>query len=248
MSQRERELCALEELKQAEIASVVTQGLNPDVPMRDSGIPWLGQIPAHWEVETIRSIFRLASEKNSNPDATLLSLSQYDGISLKRDAVKTGMFEAESTIGYNVVHKGQFVMNIMLAWNGSYAVSEYDGVISPAYCVFDFIRSCNKKYFDFLLRQQSYAAAFKTQSKGLIDSRLRLYPQYFKSFPIIIPPIEEQDQIVEYINNKTEKIDRLISHLTAEIDRLKEYKQRLISDAVTGQIDVREYKSSTSAQ
>ncbi len=243
MLQRERELRALEELKQAEITSVVTRGMTPDVPMRDSGIPWIGQIPAHWEVETIRSLFRLASEKNTNPDATLLSLSQYDGISLKRDAGKTGMFEAESTIGYNVVHKGQFVMNIMLAWNGSYAVSEYDGVISPAYCVFDFIRPCNKKYFDLLLRQPSYAAAFKTQSKGLIDSRLRLYPQYFKSFPIIIPPIEEQNQIVEYINNKTEKIDRLVSNLTAEINRLKEFKQKLISDTVTGQIDVRDYKS-----
>lgn len=248
MSQRERELRTLEELRKAEIASVVTRGLNPDVPMRDSGIPWLGQIPAHWEVETIRSLFRLASEKNANPDATLLSLSQYDGISLKKDAGKTGMFEAESIIGYNVVHKGQFVMNIMLAWNGSYAVSEYDGVISPAYCVFNFIKSCNKKYFDFLLRQPSYAAAFKTQSKGLIDSRLRLYPQYFKSFPIIIPPVEEQNQIVDYINSKTTKIDGLIADLTAEIEKLREYKQRLISDAVTGQIDVRDYKHSSSAQ
>lgn len=242
ITEREKEIITLCELKQAEIASVVTRGMTPDVPMHDSGIPWIGQIPAHWEVETIRSLFRLASEKNTNPDATLLSLSQYNGISLKRDAGKTGMFEAESTIGYNVVHKGQFVMNIMLAWNGSYAVSEYDGVISPAYCVFDFIRPCNKKYFDLLLRQPSYAAAFKTQSKGLIDSRLRLYPQYFKSFPIIIPPIEEQNQIVEYINNKTEKIDRLVSNLTAEIDRLKEFKQKLISDTVTGQIDVRDYK------
>jgi type I restriction enzyme S subunit len=239
VAERERELAALEELRQAEIAHVVTNGLNPDVPMRDSGIPWLGKIPAHWKTESIRSLFRLSSEKTEEPNATLLSLSQYDGIKLKKDAGKTGMFEAETTVGYNVVHKGQFVMNIMLAWNGSYAVSDYDGVISPAYCVFDFIRPCNKKYFDFLLRQQSYASAFKTQSKGLIDSRLRLYPQYFKTFPIIIPPKEEQDAIVDYINAKTAKIDGLIADLSAQIEKLKEYKQRLIADAVTGQIDVR---------
>jgi type I restriction enzyme S subunit len=211
--------------------------------MRDSGIPWLGKIPAHWKTESIRSLFRLSSEKTEEPNATLLSLSQYDGIKLKKDAGKTGMFEAETTVGYNVVHKGQFVMNIMLAWNGSYAVSDYDGVISPAYCVFDFIRPCNKKYFDFLLRQQSYASAFKTQSKGLIDSRLRLYPQYFKTFPIIIPPKEEQDAIVDYINAKTAKIDGLIADLSAQIEKLKEYKQRLIADAVTGQISCKRDQS-----
>lgn len=237
--QRERELQTLNELKQAEIASVVTQGLNPDVPMKDSGIPWIGQIPSHWETMRIRGLFKESDEKTVDESGTLLSLSQYSGITRKADAGKTGMFEAESTIGYKIVHPGQFVMNIMLAWNGSYAVSDLEGIISPAYCVFDFRLDCNKKYYDYLLRTKAYCGAFKTQSRGIIDSRLRLYPYKFYAFKTLVPPIEEQNAIVEYIESKTNKIDTMIEALKAEIDRLTEYKQRLISDVVTGQIDVR---------
>lgn len=237
--QRERELQTLNELKQAEIASVVTRGLNPDVPMKDSGIPWIGQIPSHWETMRIRGLFKESDEKTVDESGTLLSLSQYSGITRKADAGKTGMFEAESTIGYKIVHPGQFVMNIMLAWNGSYAVSDLEGIISPAYCVFDFRLDCNKKYYDYLLRTKAYCGAFKTQSRGIIDSRLRLYPYKFYAFKTLVPPIEEQNAIVEYIESKTNKIDTMIEALKAEIDRLTEYKQRLISDVVTGQIDVR---------
>lgn len=237
--QRERELQTLNELKQAEIASVVTRGLNPDVPMKDSGIQWIGQIPSHWETMRIRGLFKESDEKTVDESGTLLSLSQYSGITRKADAGKTGMFEAESTIGYKIVHPGQFVMNIMLAWNGSYAVSDLEGIISPAYCVFDFRLDCNKKYYDYLLRTKAYCGAFKTQSRGIIDSRLRLYPYKFYAFKTLVPPIEEQNAIVEYIESKTNKIDTMIEALKAEIDRLTEYKQRLISDVVTGQIDVR---------
>ena len=179
-----------------------------------------------------------SKEKTESDGGTLLSLSQYTGVTLKENAKKVGMFEAESTIGYNMVHPGQFVMNIMLAWNGSYAVSDYEGVISPAYCVFNFNKPCNKKYFHYLLRLPSYSGAFKTQSKGIIESRLRLYPQYFLSFKTIIPPLEEQQAIVAYIEEKCKKIDALVEALEAEIEQLKEYKQSLIADCVTGKIKV----------
>jgi len=239
MPERERELQTLNELKQAEIASVVTRGLNPNVPMKDSGIPWIGQIPAHWDTMRIRGLFSESYEKTEDESGTLLSLSQYTGITLKSEAGKTGMFEAESTVGYKVVHPGQFVMNIMLAWNGSYAVSELEGIISPAYCVFDFRIDCNKKYYDYLLRTKAYSGAFKTQSRGIIDSRLRLYPYKFYAFQTLVPPIEEQDAIVAYIDSKISNIDAMIDALKIEIERLTEFKQRLISDVVTGQIDVR---------
>ena len=240
MSERERELQTLNELKQAEIASVVTRGLNPTVAMKDSEIPWIGKIPAHWDTMRIRGLFKESDEKTTDESGTLLSLSQYTGITLKSEAGKTGMFEAESTVGYKVVHPGQFVMNIMLAWNGSYAVSDLEGIISPAYCVFDFRIDCNKKYYDYLLRTKAYSGAFKTQSRGIIDSRLRLYPYKFYAFRTLVPPIEEQNAIVDYIESKTTKIDNMIESLKAEIERLSEYKQRLISDVVTGQINVQD--------
>lgn len=238
VAEKEKELQLLNELKEAEIANVVTRGLNPDVKMKDSGIPWIGMIPEHWEVSRMKRIFSESKEKTSEEGGILLSLSQYTGITLKDNAKKVGMFEAESTVGYNIVHPGQFVMNIMLAWNGSYAVSDYEGIISPAYCVFNFNEDCEKKYFHYLLRQPSYYGAFKTMSKGIIESRLRLYPVYFLAFKTIIPPIDEQKAIVDHINQKCAKINSLIVEMEAEIEYMKEYKQRLIADCVTGQVNV----------
>lgn len=236
VSARERERELLDSLKQSEIANVVTKGLNPNVKMKDSGIPWIGEIPEHWEVKKMRSIFRLAHEKTEEERTDLLSLSQYTGIRYKSQCDKTGMFEAESTVGYNIVHKGQFVMNIMLAWNGSYAVSDLEGIISPSYCIFDFKEDCDKRYFNYLLRTEMYQGEFKANSKGLIDSRLRLYPDYFFPIGVVVPPIEEQKAISDYIDSKLQKIDQYMTDLQREIDYLKEFKQRLISDAVTGQL------------
>ena len=235
---KQKQIELLAEMKQRIIADAVTRGLNPDVKMKATNIPWLPEIPEHWEIKPIRAVLRENNEKSETGEEELLSLSQYTGVSRKRDAGKTGMFEAESTIGYKKVHPGQFVMNIMLAWNGSYAVSNLEGIISPAYCVFDFISDDEKMYFHYLWRLEVYQGAFKTESRGIIDSRLRLYPNKFLPFPTICPPISEQRAIVSYITEKTTKIDTLAAKLQQEIESIKEYKQRLISDVVTGQIKV----------
>ncbi|MBR6123619.1 restriction endonuclease subunit S [Candidatus Saccharibacteria bacterium] len=200
---------------------------------KDSGISWIGEIPEHWEISRIRHLFVESDEITSDATETLLSLSQYTGVSLRSESPKLGMFEAETTEGYKIVHKGQFVMNIMLAWNGSYAVSNLDGVISPAYCVFDFVKDCEKWYFHYLLRLKVYSGAFKTLSKGIIDSRLRLYPNKFYTFPVIIPPLEEQKTIAAYLDKKTERINELVAVKQKQIELLKEYKQSLIANAVT---------------
>lgn len=200
---------------------------------KDSGISWLGQIPEHWEVCRMKKIFSLSKQKTESEGGTLLSLSQYTGILPKSEVGKTGMFEAESTIGYNVVHTGQFVMNIMLAWNGSYAVSDYDGVISPAYCVYDFNIDCERKYFHYLLRTSMYSGAFKTMSKGIIESRLRLYSQYFLAFDTIFPPLAEQQKIVEFLDSKISKINSYVLERERELQVLTELKQSQIAQVVT---------------
>ena len=178
----------------------------------------------------------LANEKTKESGGELLSLSQYAGVTPKTDS-NVGIRAAEDTTGYNIVHKGQFVMNIMLAWNGSYAVSEYDGIISPAYCVFDFTRECDRRYYNYLLSMKVYSGAFKTESKGIIDSRLRLYPQYFKNFPLIVPPIEEQRSMATYLDKATAEIDRAIAQQQRMIDLLNERKQIIIQRAVTKGLD-----------
>lgn len=238
VNKKEKEVEHLQELKQRVVANAVTLGLNPDVKMKATNMPWLPEVPEHWEIKPIRSLLKESDKKTETGTEELLSLSQYTGVSYKRDVTRTGMFEAESTVGYKKVHPGQFVMNIMLAWNGSYAVSDLEGVISPAYCVFDFICECDKTYYDYLLRTKMYASAFKTESRGIIESRLRLYPNKFYPFHIPVPPIEEQHAIVSYISDKANKIIKLIVNINKEIETIKEYKQRLISDVITGQIKV----------
>ena len=200
---------------------------------KPTGISWLPEIPAHWDTMRIRGLFKESIEKTVDDSGTLLSLSQYTGVSLKSEAGKTGMFEAESTTGYKIVHPGQFVMNIMLAWNGSYAVSDLEGIISPAYCVFDFRIPCVKRYFDYLLRTKIYSGAFRTQSRGIIDSRLRLYPNKFYSFKAIVPPIEEQEKIVAFLDKKITLIESCKCQRERELQTLNELKQAEIASVVT---------------
>ena len=241
VSAKQKQIELLKEYKQSVIANAVTGKLDERREKRkwkDSGISWIGKIPENWEVKRIRHVFNESDEKITDNTGELLSLSQYTGVSLKRDCEKVGMFEAETTEGYKIVHRNQFVMNIMLAWNGSYAVSELEGVISPAYCVFNFIIDCVPKYFHYLLRLKAYAGAFKTLSKGIIDSRLRLYPSKFYTFPVIIPPLSEQKEIVAYIEKKVSSIDSQIESIENQIANLNEYKQSLISDVVTGKVKV----------
>lgn len=201
--------------------------------MKDSGIPWIGQIPEHWEVMRLRRVFSEAHEKTTDESGQLLTLSQYTGISPKSGDKRVGMFEAESTVGYNIVHAGQFVMNIMLAWNGSYGVSDFDGIISPAYVVFNFNFKCCKKYFHYLLRLGGYPPAFKTVSRGIIESRLRLYPIYFYQFLTIVPPLSEQEAIAAYLDKKCGEIDELIEVEQQMISDLESYRQSVITEAVT---------------
>ncbi|WP_290382901.1 restriction endonuclease subunit S [uncultured Duncaniella sp.] len=201
--------------------------------MKDSGIPWIGAIPEHWEVMRLRRVFSEAHEKTTDEGGQLLTLSQYTGISPKTEGKRVGMFEAESTVGYNIVHAGQFVMNIMLAWNGSYGVSDFDGIISPAYVVFNFNFRCCKKYFHYLLRLDGYPPAFKTVSRGIIESRLRLYPIYFYQFLTIVPPLAEQERIASYLDEKCGEIDELIDVEQQMISNLESYRQAVITEAVT---------------
>ena len=237
--QRERELRTLNELKQAEIASVVTRGFNPDVPMKDSGIPWIGMIPEHWNVKSLRAYLRLVSEKN-HPKATLLSVTREQGVIVRdvESKEENHNFIPEDLSGYKYVHKGQFVINKMKAWQGSYGVSLYDGIVSPAYYVCD-LDFPDKEYFSLAIRSKTYVDFFARWSKGIRVGQWDLEPIALKSVPFLEPPVKEMHEIVDYVKDKTKKIDTMIEALTAEIDHLTEYKQRLISDVVTGQIDVR---------
>ena len=240
MLERERELQTLNELKQAKIASAVTRGLNPDVPMKDSGIPWIGMIPAHWENAQLRKYLRLVSEKN-HPEETLLSVTREQGVIIRNTDSKeeNHNFIPDDLSGYKLVKEGQFVINKMKSWQGSYAVSKYQGIVSPAYYVCD-LNFPDKEFFSIAIRRQAYIGFFTQLSKGIRVGQWDLSTIALKSVPFFEPPIEEQHQIVEYIKQTITSIDYYITSLEKEIEYLKEYKQRLISDVVTGKVDVRD--------
>lgn len=237
---RERELQTLNELKQSRIASVVTRGLNPNVPMKDSEIPWIGQIPAHWKVCQLRKYLKLVSDKG-HPEKQLLSITREQGVIVRDldDSEENHNFIPDDLSGYKLIRKGQFGINKMKAWQGSYGVSPFEGIVSPAYYVCE-LTFPNKEYFSLAIRSKAYIGFFTQYSKGIRVGQWDLNPIALKSIPFFEPPIEEQNEIVEFVKHKTSAIDSMISSLNAEIEHLKEYKQSLISDVVTGQINVQD--------
>ena len=235
---KEKEIQLLQELKQKTIAEAVTKGLNPDVKMKDSGISWLGMIPEHWEMKQLRSFLSLFTEKGHG-DAQLLSVTREQGVILrdKDNKEENHNFVPEDLSGYKYIEKGDFAINKMKAWQGSYAVSDYNGIVSPAYFTCK-LKGVNKDFFSRAIRSKAYIPFFTQYSKGIRVDQWDLNPNALKSIPFLLPPVDEQQAIVAYIEEKCQKIDTLITELQAEIDYLKEYKQRLIADVVTGQVNV----------
>ena len=200
----------------------------------DARLPWIQPIPEHWKLLRNKAFLSEREEKSTTGDETLLSLSQYTGISIRgKDTEKTGMYKAESLIGYKAVFINDIVMNIMLAWNGSTAKSKHIGIISPAYAIYKVVNdTVNPDYLHYIFKTPQYMRYFETFSTGIIKSRLRLYPQSFLHLYTIIPPRDEQDQIVRFLDWKVSSINRLINIKRKEIVALGELKQNIITNTM----------------
>lgn len=204
--------------------------------MKSSGIEWIGEIPSDWKICRIKELFFEVNERCSNSaEYELLSVSEYYGVAPKAERIsKEDMLtHAETLDGYKICRVGDIVMNIMLAWKRAMGVSKYEGIVSPAYCVYRAKREINPAYFHYLFRTDVYANLFKQFSTGIIDSRLRLYPYKFLALKCQVPPIKTQGKITHYLDDKCSKIDVLIEKQQSSIERLKEYKLSVISEAVT---------------
>jgi len=236
---KRRVIALLQEQKQAIIHRAVTRGLDPNVKLKDSGIPWLGEIPAHWEVRRAKYLFREVDERSKDGSEELLSVSHLTGVT-PRSQKNITMFKAESYEGHKLCRPGDLVVNTMWAWMGALGVSEHTGIISPAYAVYRPIRSgFLAGYIDSLLRTQPYIANIICRSTGLRASRLRLYPEEFFRLPIILPPVEEQEAILKSVTSETAAFTTAIARYEREIALLREYRTRLTADVVTGKLDVR---------
>ena len=235
--QRERELQTLNELKQAEIASVVTRGLNPNVPMKDSGQIQFGEIPAHWDSVKMKYCFTQRSEKGF-PNEPVLCATQSKGV------IPQSLYENRVVVvnkgfeGLKLVKVGDFVISLR-SFQGGIEYAYYQGIISAAYTILTPKDERNSQYFKYLFKSHPFIQLLQTCVTGIREGQNINYTVLGNNY-IPIPPIEEQNAIVEYIEAKTNSIDKMIDALKAEIDRLTEYKQRLISDVVTGQLNVQD--------
>ncbi len=237
---KERQIELLQEQRTALINQAVMKGLDPNVEMKPSGVEWIGEIPVHWEVRRNKRIFHERDHRSETGEEELLTVSHITGVSPRAEKKNVGMFLAETMEGYKHCSVGNLVINTMWAYMGALGVSSFDGIVSPSYNVYQFKSSeYVPKYYNYLYRTPNHIKEIIRWSKGIWHSRWRLYPDAFFSMFAITPPFSEQTKIAGFLNCKTRQIDELITAEQRKIELLKEYRQSLISEAVTGKIDVR---------
>ena len=204
---------------------------------KDSGISWIGEVPEHWLSCSLRKYLSFVSDKG-HPDEQLLSVTREQGVIIRNKESKeeNHNFIPEDLSGYKLVKKGQFAINKMKSWQGSYAVSEYTGIVSPAYYICD-LRFEYKPFFNWAIRSKAYIPFFTMFSKGIRVDQWDLSPIGLKSIPFFEPPLPEQKAIAEYLNKKTAQINELVAAKQKQIELLKEYKQSIIANAVTGKLN-----------
>jgi len=229
----------LNEQKQAIIHCAVTRGLNPDVPLKPSGIPWLGDIPMHWETPLNRQLFRENVRQHNGKTERQLSLSQRDGL-IATDDMKERSLQTSSFDNWKVTIPGDLVLNRFKAHLGVFFASTLRGIVSFHYGVFEPQRRLNTKYFELLYHTSPYKVLYAGRSNGMTVGLQNLSNQNFYGVRSIVPPLEEQNVIVAYSETATVDLNTAIARTEREIALMQEYRTRLTADLVTGKLDVRE--------
>lgn len=237
LATKQRVLELLSEKGKAIIATAVTRGLDPNVKLRDSRVPWLGEIPAHWAIERARWLFRERDVRSTTGEEEMLTVSHLTGVT-PRSEKNVNMFEAETNEGYKLCEPGDLVINTLWAWMGAMGIAPVKGIVSPAYNVYEPGPRLTPAYIDALVRLPVFAQEVTRYSKGVWSSRLRLYPEGFFEVYLPVPPQEEQRAVVAHIARETAKLDAVRAATERTIALLKERRSALIAAAVTGQLDV----------
>jgi type I restriction enzyme S subunit len=211
------------------------EDLKPYPEYTDSGLPWLGKVPAHWRVLRAKTMFREVDERSTTGREELLSVSHITGVT-PRSQKNVTMFLAKSNVGHKICRPDDVAINTMWAWMGALGVSRHTGLVSPAYGVYRPLGNglIQPRFADYILRTGTYAAEYQRRSTGVNSSRMRLYPEHFLRVPIVVPPPAEQAAIVRFLGWATGQVDRAILAKRKVIALLNEQKQVVIDRAVTG--------------
>lgn len=224
----------LKEQRTSLINHYVTKGLNPNVDMKDSGIEWVGEIPKHWSVQRISTLYSQTSIRGHSQEQNLSVFRDYGVV--RRDDFDNKNVLSEDLSNYKLVNKGDLVLNKMKTWMGSLGVSEFRGIVSPAYYVlkpnFEFFSG----YLHNLLRSKIYIDQYASVSKGIRPGQWDLSFDNFKSLKVILPPVNEQKEISKTLIRKLELNSQLSDLESKKIQILNEYKQSIIASFVTGKV------------
>lgn len=238
IAKKERLIELLQEQKNIRIHQAVLRGLNPEVPLCDSGVSWIGEIPAHWKAIPNRYIFREQNARSLRGEETHLSMSQrYGLVPAKELDVQT--LQSESYDGAKLCQKGDLVQNRLKAHLAVFAVAPCDGLVSPDYSVFRLQNSENQPvYFERLFKTPNYLGEFNRRVRGIVVGFLRLYSEDFNAIPALVPPCDEQAEIVKFIEATNTDFENIRAKIDAEIVMLRELKAITVASAVTGKIKV----------
>ena len=238
IAEQERLIELLQEKRQAVISHAVTKGLNPNAPMKDSGVEWLGEVPEHWEESRIKRFFRPKKDQGY-PNLEVLSVYRDYGVVPKNSRGDNFNKTPDDLSKYQLVEANDLVINKMKCWQGSLGISQLRGITSPDYIVLSSQHDQNSKFFHWLLRCKAYSSIYMAISNGIRPSQWRVESDRFLCLPVFMPPLEEQSSISEHINSQSENLNRLTELAEIQISLLQERRSAIVSAAVTGQIDVR---------
>ena len=211
----------LKEKRQAVISHAVTKGLDAGVPLKDSGVEWLGAVPEHWNLLATKRLFRVVADPAPDDNEyELLSIYTAIGVRPRQDLEQRGN-RATTQDGYWMVRKGDLIVNKLLAWMGAIGVSDYDGVTSPAYDILRATVPLEPRFYDYLFRCGICFTEFRRYSRGIMDMRLRLYFDELGQLVMPFPPLDEQRRIVSHLQSEAGKFDALSDEAFRAIELLR---------------------------
>lgn len=224
---------ALEEYKRSVITEAVTKGLDPDVEMRDSGVQWIGEIPTHWTLIRIGSLYGLRTQKVSDIDYPPLSVTKMGVLPQLDTVAKTNAHDDRK-----LVVKGDFVINSRSDRRGSCGISDYTGSVSLINTVLFPITEMNPRYYNWYFHTVGFADDFYRWGHGIVDDLWTTGWHDMKNILISVPPLDEQQRIADYLDSKCAEIDNIITEKKQQIETIEEYKKSLIFEYVTGKKEV----------
>lgn len=212
---------------------------KPYEEYKKADLPWIDEIPSHWEESRVKAITKLKSTRQKDIDSELELLSVYRdyGVVKRTEKDDNHNIIPEDLSNYKVVYKGDLVLNKMKVWQGSLGVSSYDGIVSPAYIVCSVRSNIFGKYLNYLLRNKMYLTIYNKLSYGVRVDQWDMRYEDFKNIELFLPPKEEQDKIADFLDHNLAKIDKFVELTERQIELLKEQKEVLINDVVTKGID-----------